>query len=54
MKKIIILDYTDDTVYIKDYIEKDWKDALEFLTEHGFNPTHCSWMQVDTVKISVD
>lgn len=54
MEKLIILDKTDNKVYIKNYDESQWEDILEFLTEHGFNIDFCSWMLVDNVVLSID
>ena len=54
MEKLIILDGTDDTIYIKNYDPNQWEDILEFLTEHGFIVTQCSWMLVDKVNIDIE
>lgn len=54
MEKLIILDGTDDTVYIKNYDPSQWEDILEFLSEHGFDSDHCSWMLVNKVILSID
>lgn len=54
MEKLIILDNTDDTVYIKNYDLSQWEDILEFLSEHGFNSDRCSWMLVNKVTLSID
>ena len=54
MEKLIILDNTDNTVYIKNYDPIQWGDILEFLNEHGFNSDRCSWMLVNKVILSID
>lgn len=54
MEKLIILDSTDNTVYIKNYDSLQWEDVLEFLNEHGFNSDHCSWMLVNKVNIDIE
>jgi hypothetical protein len=54
MKKIIILDFSDAEVYIKDYDDKVWQDAEDFLAEHGFRESDCQWMIVDQVKFNID
>jgi hypothetical protein len=54
MKKIIILDFSDAEVYIKDYDDKVWQNAEDFLSEHGFRESDCQWMIVDQVKFNID
>lgn len=54
MEKLIILDSTDNTVYIKNYDPSQWEDILQFLSEHGFNIENCSWMLVDKVTLNID
>ena len=54
MEKLIILDSTDNTVYIKNYDPSQWEDILEFLNENGFNSDQCSWMLVNKVILSID
>ena len=54
MEKLIILDKTDNTIYIKNYDLNEWDDILEFLTEFGFIIDNCSWMLVDKVNIDIE
>mgnify|MGYP003629934075 CR=1 FL=1 len=54
MEKLIILDSTDNIVYIKNYDHSEWEDILQFLSEHGFNIENCSWMLVDKVTLNID
>lgn len=54
MKKIIILDFSDAEVYIKDYDTTQWNDAEYFLSEHGFNESNCQWMITDVIKFNID
>jgi hypothetical protein len=54
MKKIIILDFSNGEVYIKNYDDKQWEDAEDFLSEHGFKETDCQWMIVSQVKFNID
>ena len=53
-KKIIILDFSDNQVYIKEYDENIWSNAEEFLSETGFNETNCQWMVVNKLILNVD
>lgn len=54
MKKIIILDFSDGEIYIKDYDPKQWEDAENFLEEHGFREKDCQWMITDQIKLNID
>lgn len=54
MKKIIILDYCNAKVFIKDYDNEKWELSEEFLTAHGFKEDDCHWMIVNEVKIEID
>lgn len=54
MEKLIILDNTDDTIYIKNYDSNEWENILEFLNEHGFDLDNCSWMLVNKVIFNID
>ena len=54
MKKIVILDFSDAEVYIKDYDATQWNDAEEFLEEHGFSESNCEWMIVDKLTLNID
>lgn len=54
MKKIIILDFSDNEVYIKNYIEDLWNNPEEFLSENGFDETNCQWMVVNKLILNVD
>ena len=54
MKKIIILDFSDNQVYIKDYNINMWSNVEEFLDNTGFNETNCQWMVVNKLILNVD
>lgn len=54
MEKLIILDSTDETIYIKNYNPKEWDDILQFLNEHGFIVDHCTWMLVGKVTVDIE
>lgn len=54
MEKIIILDFSDGEVYIKDYDTNIWEDAEEFLNEYGFSESECHWMTVPILKLNID
>lgn len=54
IKKIIILDFSDNEVYIKDYDENMWSNPEQFLFETGFNETNCQWMVVNKLILNID
>jgi beta-lactam-binding protein with PASTA domain len=54
MKKIIILDFSDAEVYIKNYDSKKYEDAEDFLAQYGFDESNCQWMIVNEVKINIE
>jgi hypothetical protein len=54
MKKIIILDFSDNQVYIKNYIEDLWNNPEEFLSENGFDETNCQWIVVNKLILNID
>ena len=54
IKKIIILDFSDNQVYVKNYDENMWSNPEEFLSETGFNETDCQWMVVNKLILNID
>lgn len=54
MKKIIILDFSDNEVYIKNYIEDLWSNPEKFLIENGFDETNCQWIVVNKLTLNID
>jgi hypothetical protein len=54
IKKIIILDFSDNQVYVKNYDENMWSNPEEFLSENGFDETNCQWMVVNKLTLNID
>ena len=51
--KIIILDYSDATISIMDYLINDEEEAEDFLTENQFRPEDCHWMIFEELKLTI-
>ncbi len=54
LEKLVILDLSDNEVYVKNYNHSEYGDVLEFLKEHGFQEQYCSWMITSKLIINVD
>jgi len=52
--KIIILDFSDDTIYINNYIDDDWDFPADYLYEHGFKESNCQWMITSKLKLEIE
>ena len=52
--KIIILDFSDDTIYINNYIADNWESPEDYLGEHGFNSSNCQWMVTQKLKLEIE
>ena len=54
MKTIIILDFSNGKVIIKDYdTDRKYDDAEDFLTDYGFCLSNCEWMIVDKLILNI-
>jgi len=53
MCKIIILDYREGVVIVRNFNSEAYKEEEDFLISQNLNPADCSWMTVEQLKIDV-
>ena len=53
MSKIIILDFREGNVIVRNFNSEVYKDGEDFLRSQHLNPDDCNWMIVPQLKMDI-